>query len=605
MKHALAVMIAAGLAFSGAAGGEQPVAERAEFVRLKAFVDDPAPLGIGRMVPDLLTADFEGEPRRLSERIAGGKGIAIIFTSVTCPLSMRYAPRLTKMADEYAAKGIRFAMLNVSDTDTLPEMRRDAREQKWKHGYMPDADRALRRAFAPRTTTEVLVLDASRTLVYRGAVDDQFGVGSGTDAPRNTWLRDALDAVVAGEAVRVPATWSPGCAVDPPPEDAPRPPEPGAPTYSNQIARIVQNHCLECHHQGGSAPFALDTYSAVAGRAAMIGVVVKAGLMPPWGVAPAAPGHGGAGHVSPWAADRSMPEKDRADLLAWLDSPDRPVGDSGELPVPRVYKTGWSMGPPDMLLVSSSVLMPAEGPMISAELVAPATNTEPVWVSVVELQPRRRMMMHHAVVSLIEPESKEAGLPARERLIGTFGPSNSVISFPKGAAMRLPVGASFRVRVWLRPVGSVMKEPVRIALGFADAPPERRVEWLELNAADLLVPAGSKRRPVSTSLTLERPVRVLALTPCLRSRGRSAVITAKRPGGEPEVLLDVARYNYAWRTRYEYREPLELPAGTVLTLTGTFDNEGADDVTAGTGPTNDWLAAVIETVEPVAADPAR
>ncbi len=67
----------------------------------------------------------------------------------------------------------------------------------------------MARALGPRATAEVFVLDAARTLVYRGAIDDQYAVGAALDAPRNTFLRDALDAVLAGRRPAVTATSVP------------------------------------------------------------------------------------------------------------------------------------------------------------------------------------------------------------------------------------------------------------------------------------------------------------------------------------------------------------------------------------------------------------
>ena len=37
-------------------------------------------------------------------------------------------------------------------------------------------------------TTDVFVLDPARTLLYRGAINDQYGLGYALDAPRNDYL---------------------------------------------------------------------------------------------------------------------------------------------------------------------------------------------------------------------------------------------------------------------------------------------------------------------------------------------------------------------------------------------------------------------------------
>src|SRR5947207_336523 len=76
--------------------------------------------------------------------------------------------------------------------------------------------RGAGRARGATSTTEVFVLDRARTLVYRGAIDDQYGLGYGLDAPRRHFLVNALEAALADERPLIAATSAPGCAISPP-----------------------------------------------------------------------------------------------------------------------------------------------------------------------------------------------------------------------------------------------------------------------------------------------------------------------------------------------------------------------------------------------------
>jgi len=53
-------------------------------------------------------------------------------------------------------------------------------------------------------------------------------------------------------------------------------------TYHHDIAPLIADRCVMCHHDGGSAPFALDTYDDVKRRAALIATVTRNRYMPPW-----------------------------------------------------------------------------------------------------------------------------------------------------------------------------------------------------------------------------------------------------------------------------------------------------------------------------------
>jgi hypothetical protein len=60
--------------------------------------------------------------------------------------------------------------------------------------------------------------------------------------------------------------------------------------------------------------------------------------------------------------------------------------------------------------------------------------------------------------------------------------------------------------------------------------------------------------------------------PHMHFRGRSAEITALYPGGGSKVLLNVPDYSFSWQTNYHLKQPLAIPKGTTLMVTGYFDN---------------------------------
>src|SRR5215510_9071201 len=51
-------------------------------------------------------------------------------------------------------------------------------------------------------------------------------------------------------------------------------------TFSNQIVRLMQNHCQRCHHPDGAAPFSLMTYEEAYPYARAIRSAVQSRRMP-------------------------------------------------------------------------------------------------------------------------------------------------------------------------------------------------------------------------------------------------------------------------------------------------------------------------------------
>lgn len=73
---------------------------------------------------------------------------------------------------------------------------------------------ALAEQLGVKSTGDVFGLDIEHRLGYRGAVDDQFGIGYTKNFTTSHYLRNAMDAVLNGDAVAVPATSAPGCYID-------------------------------------------------------------------------------------------------------------------------------------------------------------------------------------------------------------------------------------------------------------------------------------------------------------------------------------------------------------------------------------------------------
>ncbi len=591
------------------------------WVNLTTHPEDPASVGVGRLVADVEFKTFDGSSHRISELLKDSKALVLCAHSVACPLCMRYAPRQRAIADEFTPRGVTFVMFNIEGADSETDMKASTRQLRWKHAYTSDRDQALRRELLPRTTTEVYVLDAARTLVYRGAVDDQFGVGTAKDAPEHEYLRAALEAVLNARPVETRAVWSPGCGVDPPKAlDAPGPndpqPQPERPlvTYYNQVARILNDRCVECHRYGGLAPFHLTGYGAVSSRAPMILNTIETGLMPPWGVKPPAPGA-----VSPWKHDLALPDRDREILTEWLSRKDHPAGDPKEAPLPGTYLNGWTLGAPDLLMLSPDVEVPPDGPMVLGSVVMLTRLERDAWVKSVEVLPRTRKAVHHTMLYLLPPPPlgraalAEPGEPATD-LIGTFGPAFSAVSFPENAGLFVPAGSAILAKVYSRPFGDLMKENIRVSFRFHKDPPPMEIRMTAVQIKDIRIPSNTPSFSASAELTLDQDLTVTALIPALRSHAKQARFEATAPSPEGAVadadapgvseLLNVWRYDYRWRTRYALREPMVLKKGTKLTFACDFDNSAnnpnnsnpAHEVRWGWDPSDEMPMGYVEYV---------
>lgn len=531
--------------------------------------------GVGRLVPDLAFTDLAGRSGRLSD-YKSSRALVIAFTSTSCPVTKKYAPALARLEKEYAARGVAFLFVNPIATDTPASIREVMTDNAFAGRYVPDRDGKLAAALGATTTAEVFVLDAARTLVFRGAIDDQYGVGYALEAPRRTFLRDALTAVLAGHQPVLTATEAPGCALDQPATPTAAPAVASI-TYHNRISRLVQSHCAECHHPGGLAPFSLETFDDVKSHAAMMRKQVTRGAMPPWFAAP-----GAAGESSHWRNDRSLPAADKADLLAWLAG-DRPLGDPADAPLPRTYPTGWQIGKPDLILqLPKAVAIKAEGIMAYQTLTVATTLTEDKWVQALEVRPTSPAVVHHVIVKVHPPGSKvrgeegNDGAGEREGFFAAYVPGNSYHVFPAGFAKKLPAGSTVSFQMHYTPNGKATTDQTEFGLIFSAEPPRHVIRVAGLAGPRLSIPPGAPDHLETVSLTVPHNTTILGFTPHMHVRGKAARYEATLPDGTKRVLLDVPRYDFNWQLTYKLAEPVTLPRGTRLTFSAWYDNSSGN-----------------------------
>src|SRR5207253_7410562 len=82
------------------------------------------------------------------------------------------------------------------------------------------------------------------------------------------------------------------------------------PTFSKDVAPILQKHCQTCHRPGEAAPFSMLTYRDTKPWASTIKMVVTQKIMPPWYADPQ------YGHFS---NERSLSPAEIRKLVTWVN----------------------------------------------------------------------------------------------------------------------------------------------------------------------------------------------------------------------------------------------------------------------------------------------
>lgn len=169
-------------------------------------------------VPDLTLNDITGKPR--SVRPSEAKAVALLFLSVDCPVSNRYAPELARLAREYTEKGVVFYGVHCDPDLTAEQARRHATEYKLPFPVLLDPTHKLARAaWVTRVPTAVLLSPAG-VVLYHGRIDDRnIGTGKARAEPTRGDLAEAVAETLAGRHPSVLRTPVVGCELPDPRPD--------------------------------------------------------------------------------------------------------------------------------------------------------------------------------------------------------------------------------------------------------------------------------------------------------------------------------------------------------------------------------------------------
>jgi peroxiredoxin len=145
---------------------------------------------------------------------ADKRALAVVFTCNHCPYAQGWEGRLIQLQRDYADRGVAFVAINANDPvkypgDNFDAMRERARTHEYPYPYLQDLPQATARAYGAERTPEVFLFDSARRLVYHGAPDDTVEA----DQVQRHYLRDAIEALLAGEPVPTAETPPVGCTI--------------------------------------------------------------------------------------------------------------------------------------------------------------------------------------------------------------------------------------------------------------------------------------------------------------------------------------------------------------------------------------------------------
>ena len=179
-------------------------------------------LAIGSPAPDFSLPGIDGQTHTLGE-YASSQVLVIVFTCDHCPTAQLYETRLKKLVADYAGKSVAFVAIEPNDpdavrldelgytdvSDSFEEMKIRAEYRHFNFPYLYDgATQAVANAYGPKATPHVFIFDAQRKLRFEGRIDNS----QRESLVKTQDTRAAIEALLAGQPVKVPHTGVFGCS---------------------------------------------------------------------------------------------------------------------------------------------------------------------------------------------------------------------------------------------------------------------------------------------------------------------------------------------------------------------------------------------------------
>jgi hypothetical protein len=350
------------------------------------------------------------------------------------------------------------------------------------------------------------------------------------------------------------------------------------PNYSEDIAPIIYDKCLQCHHSNGVAPLNLETYINTVSNAGLIQHVTSNGEMPPWPPDTL---------YRNYSYENVLTFEEITTITDWVLN-GSPLGDTLLLPVMPTFSNSSQLGVSDLELQIPTYSSNAS--VNSDDYVCfsiPTNLLQSKKIRAIEVIPGNLQIVHHVLVSLDQFTNNsvvttancmgpEGGLlysyaPGAVPLVypntinNSFGvelPANSSITL----AMHYPEGSSgqidsTKVRFYFYPDNTVIRE---ISNDFL-------INEGLFGTPFYLPPNQITEITGSYGPTLE-DYSLMSVFPHMHLLGKDLICYAVTPFNDTINLIKIDNWDFEWQGSYFFDKFLKIPAGSMIYAKGNYDN---------------------------------
>jgi hypothetical protein len=354
--------------------------------------------------------------------------------------------------------------------------------------------------------------------------------------------------------------------------------------FETNIKPILTKHCVNCHQNGGIAPFALDNWSDVDARAIMIGAVTSSKYMPPWRADTS---------FQHYKNENYLSKTDIELIQQWIqnEQPRGTVERRKEKSFPQ-NKVKKKQGNEIQIGFNRAFVIKGENKEEFRFFHLPSKIKENGYIQSIEFAPGNRKQVHHSRIMIDTTQSisgidglseedssilKYQTKPLADPFLFGWVPGNDKIIFPKGIGKKIYANSDFIVNVHYVPSPIQVVDSSSIIIQLSDEPVEREAQTLTLTENNIsnqpfIIYPNKKSTFYMRSPILQDSISLISIMPHMHLLGKSFKSYAITPDGNILPLVHVPSWDFNWQTTYQFTKFTVLPKGTVIYAEATYDN---------------------------------
>jgi hypothetical protein len=454
-----------------------------------------------------------------------------------------------------------------------------------------------------RSAEAIVINPKTETIIYRGAIHDQFGYESSHPEITRHYLKEIIESTLKRDSIKESSSTFNGCLI-------PYPQTSKTISYVKNISPLLKNKCLTCHTPEGVAPWSMDNYEKIRSWGPMMREAIRTQRMPPWHADP---------QYGTFKEDASLTTQETYNLVAWIEQ-DMPYG-SGQDPLLAIEDSlhqKKSKNPADLTFsFEEDYLIPAQGKDVFVNIEANNIITQDIWVKAIRIKPSNYRVVHHANIVII-PDTKtlpqeddllfkeewleQTGEKAMEgRMIAGYSPGSQMLTLPEDTGFFIPKGSKMVFYMHYIPTGKPEKDRTEVQLYLHPKPPRYIQSVKVISNRKINIKPEEKEYFLEAQHTFENDILLTAIQPHMHYRGKSMRFYAYYPDGKSEILLSVPNYKFRWQRIYTLAKPKKIPSGTTLRVEGIYDNssqnpnnpDSTQRVSYGPGNQQEMLSGIL------------